>query len=178
MRLPNSTRAIIVLGISLASAPRISAQGHRAGMGRRPPPPHSQPVPQPSRTPLEEFERMSPEEQEKALAKLPPERRQRMEERLRNLRSLSPEQRSNLMLQYGRFNELPPARQEAVRNAWKQFGAQPPKQQQAIRKELRRLAGMSPDKRQTRLDSPAFRRKYPSDEQQIIRDMADVLPPE
>jgi len=151
----------------------MAAQGrHGAGMGRRPRAERSGA----RNTPIEDFERMSPDEQKKALAKLPPERRQKIEEQLQTLKNLTPEQRSNLMQQYNRLNELPPGRQEAVRNALKKFGNQAPERQQAMRDELRALAPMTPEERQTRMGSPEFRNNYNHNEQQIIKDMSDLLP--
>jgi len=162
--------ASLILGTVLA--PGVSAQGRRIAPARHPP----TRGPGEARSPLEEFERMSPEEQQKALDKLPPDRRKKVEERLRKLRNLPPEQRSNLLEQYGRFQELPPERQEAVRAAWKQFASQPPKRRQAMRKELRRLADLPSEDRQMRLNSQQFRNSFDPGEQQIIRDMTDVLP--
>ena len=177
MRFRFSILLSAAFAFSVAFAPSLSAQGRRMGMGK-----HSTSRPQKAgkvaETPLEQFERMSPKEQQKALAKLPPERRRRMEGRLQTLRSLPPEQRSNLMAQYGRFSELSPERQEAVRNAWKEFGTQPPDRKQAMREELRSLGDIPAAERQTRLNNPEVRGKFSPQEQQILKDMSDVLPPE
>lgn len=166
------------LALSLPLPPGLLAQGRRmGGMGRHPSP-RPERVPKAPKTPVDEFEKMSPEQQRKALAKLPPERRQKIEERLQNLRSLTPEQRTALKQEYGRFAELPPARQEAVRNAFKKFGNQPPDRQQSIRDELNHLSGMPPEERSSFMDSKDFRRQYNHNEQQIIKDMSDLLPPQ
>jgi uncharacterized protein DUF3106 len=170
-------RSSILLSLTLFGVvlvPSLSAQGHHVAPPRVPPA-RSQ---TPARSPLEEFERMSPEQQRQALEKLPPERRQKAEERLRKLRNLPPTQRSNLLEQYGRFQELSPERQDAVRAAWKQFAGQPLRRRHAIRKELRSLADLPLAERQSRLGSPEFRSSFKPSEQQIIKDMTDVLPRE
>jgi len=177
MRLRFSILLPAAFAFSAAFAPSLSAQGRRVGMGKHSPP-RAQKSGKAAKTPLEQFERMSPEEQKKALAKLPPERRQRMEERLQGLRNLPPDQRSNLMAQYGRFSELSPERQQAVRNAWKQFGSQTPERQQAMREELRHLGDIPAAERLARLNSPDARGKFSPQEQRMIRDMSDALPPE
>src|SRR6266404_6899960 len=49
---------------------------------------------------VERFLRMSPQDRERALSQLPPERRQQMEQRLRRLEQLTPEQRAQLDRRY------------------------------------------------------------------------------
>jgi hypothetical protein len=176
LRFPILTSA--VLAVSLLTAPPLAAQGRR-GMGpaRRPParPEKAQKGP---KTPVDEFLRMSPDEQKKALDRLPPDQRERLQRRLEAFKQLPPQQRSNLGEQYRRLSELPPDRQEVVRGAFKRFGNQPPERQQAMRQELRQLSGLSPEERQARLDSPEFRSNFNHHEQQIVKDMSHLLPPE
>ena len=176
LRFPILTSA--VLALSLLTVSPLTAQGRRGmGMGRRPParPERAQKGP---RTPVDEFLRMPPEEQRKALDRLPPDQRERLQKRLDAFKQLPPEQRSNLGEQYRRLSELPPERQEVVRSAFKRFGNQPPERQQAMRQELRQLSGLSPEERQARLQSPEFQGNFNHHEQQIIKDMSNLLPPE
>ena len=176
LRFPILVPAALALAL-LASAP-LAAQGRRGmGMGRRPParPERTQKGP---KTPVDEFLRMSPEEQRRALDRLPPDQRERLQKRLDAFKQLPPEQRSNLGEQYRRLSELPPERQEVVRNAFKRFGNQPPERRQEMRRELRQLSDLSPEERQARLDSPEFRNTFNQHEQQIIKDMSHLLPPE
>ena len=177
LRFPILIPAALALVSLLAPAP-LAAQGRRGmGMGRRPParPERAQKGP---KTPVDEFLRMSPEEQQRALDRLPPDQRERLQKRLEAFKQLPPEQRSNLGEQYRRLSELPPERQEVVRNAFKRFGNQPPERRQAMRQELRQLSDLSPEERQARLDGPEFRGKFNQHEQQIIKDMSHLLPPE
>ena len=130
------------------------------------------------RTPIEEFETMSPEQQRKALNGLPPEQRQRLQERLQRFNQLPPEQQQALKSLYNRLHQLPPERQDAVRKSINKFSQQPPQRQQAIREELRSMASMPPDQRQAYVSSPEFRGKLSKKEQEIARDMSEVLPPQ
>src|SRR5271156_3738106 len=66
-------------------------------------------------TPVERWIRMSPAERQRALAKLPPERRQRIQERIRQYQQLSPEERQMLRQRYDRFSELPLEQQNHAR---------------------------------------------------------------
>ena len=70
------------------------------------------PLPAPA---VERFLQMSPEDRERELAKLPPERRQQVEERLSRLQQLPPEQLQNLQDLYPAFMNLRPVRRQAVR---------------------------------------------------------------
>jgi hypothetical protein len=94
---------------------------------------------------------MTPEEREKALARLPPERRAQIEQRLNRLAQLPPEQRAELQQRYQEFQSLPKDRQEAVRL------------------ELQSLRALPPRLRQRRLNSPGFQREYSPEEQRLLR---------
>jgi hypothetical protein len=100
---------------------------------------------------LERWERMTPEQREKALAKLPPERRARVEERLKRLESLPPEDRENLRQRFNEFQSLPQDRRDA------------------LRLEIQALRNMRPVMRRRRVESPEFQRLYSPDEQRILR---------
>lgn len=128
------------------------------------------------RTPIEEFETLTPAEQQKALNRLPPSERQQLEQRLQRFNALPPEQQQALRTLYNRLHQLPPQRQEAVRKAVSKLSQQAPERQQAIRDELRNIAALSPDDRQTRLSSPGFHSQFNKKEQEILRDMLPLLP--
>ena|SRR5580704_10977189 len=169
-----ATYLIAALALVLCGGPEFTygAQGHHAGAGsnRR-----SQDQEQ-DKTPVDEFERMTPQEQQDALAKLPPERRKKVEAQLAHLRSLPPEQRAALRQTYNRLSEFPPERQQQIRKALQKFGSQPADRQEAIRQELKQLNGLAPEDRESRMKSPEFRRSFSHNEQQIVRDMTDLLP--
>ena len=70
------------------------------------------PLPAPA---VERFLQMSPEDRERALSQLTPERRQQVEERLNRLQQLPPEQAQRLQDVYPAFMNLRPVRRQAVR---------------------------------------------------------------
>jgi hypothetical protein len=88
-----------------------------------------QPLPGPD---VQRFLRMSPEERQRALAQLPPERRQQIEENVGRLERLSPEQRAQLERRYQIFEKLPPGRRALVREAIMRLRAMPPAQRKAV----------------------------------------------
>lgn len=95
---------------------------------------------------------MTPEQREKALARLPPERRAQVEQRLNRLAQLPPEQREELQRRYQAFQSLPRDRQDAVRL------------------ELQSLRALPPRLRRQRLLSPGFQREYSPEEQRLLRE--------
>jgi Protein of unknown function (DUF3106) len=168
---------VAALILSLTLAPVVSAGQGRRGGGMKGRAPRSEKASKPAKTPIDDFEKMSPEERQKALDRLPPKQRQQVEERLKNFNQLPPGQQQSLKNMYNRLNQLPPARQEVVRGALTKFAEQPADRQQAMRQELQGMAGLPEQERQARLANPEFRSKFNGQEQGIVRDMSDLLPP-
>jgi hypothetical protein len=148
------------------SLPVMAAQEHRAA----PKPARAAPAPRaapnaPRKTPqgipgrpLERFENMTPEQREKALSRLPPERRADIERRLNRLERLPAEQRAELQQRYQRFQSLPVERRVAVRS------------------ELQNLRTMPPAMRRQRLNDPGFQQQYSPEEQALLRESLGQKP--
>jgi hypothetical protein len=171
--------ALCALACGIIFGSTAWAQGRRGGISH---PPGSQgqsrgaTADRLAQTPIEEFETMPPEEQRKALNRLPPDQRQRLQERLQRFNQLPPEQQRALKDLYNRLHQLRPERQDAVRKSLNKFSQEPAERQQAMRQELRSMASMSAGERKTRASTPEFRRKFSKKDQDIIRDMSEVLP--
>ena len=171
---------LLALLVSLAVAPSALAQ--RRGRVPPPPPPRvenrAETRPEPTKTPIDEFERMTPEERQKALDRLPPQQRKKLEERLKKFNQLPPEQQQVLKNMYNRLNQLPPERQTTVRQAINKFSKEPADRQRAMRDELRSLAALPPQDRESTLSSKDLKSRFSGKEQQIMRQMSDLLPPD
>jgi phage-related protein len=165
--------ACAAFALCLAFSPAEAEQGRQGGGKPSKPPKASKNV----GTPIDEFMRMSPAEQQKALDRLPPEQRKRFQERLQKFNQLPPGQQQTLRNMYDRLHQLPPERQQVVRKSLNQFSQQPPDRRQAMRQELKSLAPLDAEERAARMSSPEFREKFSGKEQGIIRDMADLVPP-
>jgi hypothetical protein len=100
---------------------------------------------------VERFAQMSPEQREKALARLPPARRQQIEQRLQAYEKLSPQQKQRLQERLEAFQSLPPNRRVAVRQ------------------ELQYLRSLPPAQRRARLRGPAIEQNFSPEEQQLLR---------
>jgi Protein of unknown function (DUF3106) len=169
-----------LLGLSLA--PSAFAQRRGGGMTRpnppRPaPPPKNQKAEKAEKTPIDEFQTMSPQERQKALDRMPPAQRKKFEERLQKFNELPPEQQRTLKNMYNRLHELPPGRQDAVRKSMNQFSEQPVERRQVMRQELKSIGELPEQDRAARLASPEFRSRFSHKEQDIIRNMSELLPP-
>jgi hypothetical protein len=127
-------------------------------------------------TPIDQFEGMPPEQQQRALERLPPGQRQKLQERLRRFNQLPREQQQTLRNLYNRLHQLPPGRQESVRKAINRFSEQAPDRQRAMRDELRSMAALPKPDREARMASPEFRNNFSRREQGIVKDMLPVLP--
>jgi hypothetical protein len=84
---------------------------------------------------FQRFQQMSPEERERALSKLPPDRRARIEQQLR------------------RYESLTPAQKDFVNRRLEMLRSLPPQRQAAVRQELQRLRGLHPAQRKSALNS-------------------------
>jgi hypothetical protein len=156
-----SGRTFLVIAAMLVSDPSAFA--------RRPPR-------TPPKTPIDEFERMSPEQRQRALNRLPPAQRTKLEERLQRFHQLPPEQQGALRNLYNRLHELPPNQQESVRKAINRFSDQAPNRQRAMREELRSMAALPAPDRDAHMASREFRQSFSRREQGIVRDMLPLLP--
>jgi hypothetical protein len=171
MRLSGSSVAFAVLMLCLGSCLAAPAQSWQGGAKR---PKAAKNV----RTPIDEFMRMSPEERQKALDRLPPQKRRRLQDRLERFNQLPQQQQQTLRAMYGRLNQLPPERQQVIRKSLNQFSQQSQERRQAMRRELRGMAPLDAGDREARMSSPEFQGKFSEKERGIIRDMSELLPPQ
>lgn len=168
--------------IVLALAVVLPAAGSAAEQPKENPPQRRALAPPPIRPAhpnppaFERLNRMSPEQRQKVLDRLPPERRKKVEEQLDRFNKLSPEEKSKLQQQYEAFRQLPPERQESVRRTWRDFNSLPEDRRIAVRQEIGRMRRLTPSERKARIDSEAFRGMYSANEQQVIANMADLIP--
>jgi len=132
--------AVIVLAMCVAAPP---AFGQAKGAPRPPA------LPGPA---LQRLAQMTPQQRQKALSRLPPERRARIEEELDRLEKLPPDQRARLLQRYDEFQGLPRDRQAAVRS------------------ELQALRKLPTPQLRDRLNSPEFKQQFSPEEQRLLRE--------
>lgn len=127
------------------------------------------------RTVVDKWNRMSPEERQKALASMPPDRRQKIEEQLNQYKNLTPAERRELRARLAVFNQLSPEKQNQARRLFQQFGKLPADRQTPVRAEFENLRSMPESERNARLNSDEFRNKYNSNEQGFLRNLSGLL---
>lgn len=124
---------------------------------------------------IERWNRMTPEERGRALAKLPPERRRELQLKLQEFRNLPPEQKQQLGERYRAFSQLPPEQQNHARELFRQFNSLPEDRRPLVKQEYEQLRAMPESERNVRMNSEAFRNRYSSSEQQMLRDLSQTF---
>ena len=126
-------------------------------------------------TPIERWNRMTPEERRRALGKLPPERRREIEDKLQKLRNLPPQERQQLRDRYQTFSQLPPEQQNRARVLFRQFNSLPPDRRPIVRQEFESLRSLPESERRMRLNSSEFRTRFTASEQELLQDLTQVF---
>jgi hypothetical protein len=123
-------------------------------------------------TPLERWNRMTPEQRQRMLAQMSPERRRELQEKLQRYRRLPPQERQQLRERYQAFSQLPPDQQNHARELFHQFNSLPEDRRPIVRQEYEQLRSMSESERSARMASEAFRSRFDPAEQQMLQDLA------
>lgn len=101
---------------------------------------------------LERFQKMSPDQRQKEMAKLPPAQRERMERQLE------------------RFEKMPPAQREQALKRLEALHKLSPQRRAAVTDELQNLRSMPPAERKTRLDSDEIKHNFSPDERKLLHE--------
>ena len=155
----------------LLLAPYLYGQRVRGGFGSR----EEGPRAHAHRNALDRWNQMTPEQRQRALAKLPPERRKRIQNRIEEFNRLPKEQQQQLRERYHQFLQLPPEKQDLVRKEIRQFNQLPDERRQTLTKEFEQLRGMPDAERKSRLDSEDYKNKFSPEERQILQDLSGSL---
>jgi hypothetical protein len=167
--------------IALLAATSVLAQRGMIRAERFADPPHPKPTPKQrpkpkaKETPIEKWNRMTPEERQRALEKLPPERRREIQQKLQQFHSLPPAERQQLQQRYQAFSQLPPEQQAHARELFKQFNGLPEDRRPMVRQEFEQLRSMPESERSSRMNSEAFRGRFTPSEQQMLQDLTRVF---
>ena len=184
MRLPNSILRVPVLTVALTLCFGSFAWAQRPHPEATKPPAHppnnkGKPGKGPgpgakNGSPIVEFLRMSPQQREKALKNLPPERRRNIEDRLARYDAAPPEQKARLE----RLWSLPPERQQHIRQSMQEVRDMPIERRRPMNQQIRRLQGMTPAEREEYFNSAEFHNRFTPREQEMMRDLSEILPPD
>ena len=157
-----------------AAASDVFAQAHGGVMPNRVPPPKPQRAEKMARAehPLDRWMAMPPEQRERAMAKLPPERRANLDARLAKWAAMTPEQKERAR----DFAAMPVDQRKIVTQHAEWMQTLPQDRRQIVRKEINSLQHLSPEARQAELESPSFSRRFDASEREHIAKMIPVMP--
>ena len=167
-------RRIFAILCLFALVPANSVFAQR-GMGREPGAGKRQKEKKGKETPIERWNRMTPEERRRALGKLPPARRREIEEKLQKFRNLPPQERQQLSDRYQAFSQLPPEQQNRARTLFRQFNSLPPDRRPVVRQEFESLRSLPDSERRLRVNSSEFQTRFTASEQQMLRDLSQIF---
>jgi hypothetical protein len=140
-------------------------------------PARCQPPQQTRETPIDRWNRMSPEERERELAKLPPERARLIRQRIRRYNQMNEQEKEGLRDRYEIFSQLPAEKQQIVRQRLGEFRQLPVARRPVVHGEVQHLRSLPDAQREARLNSDEFRSRFSPQEQQIIHDLTEYLQP-
>ena len=132
---------------------------------------------------LRRYGRMSPEEQNRALAadpqfqQLPPERQQKLRERLQQFNGLPQERKQQILDRMEFFEHLAPEQKDKLRQYADSFHQLPEERRHMMHRALKNLREMSPEERERVLNSPRFSQNFSASEIEILRGMSQFNPP-
>jgi hypothetical protein len=99
---------------------------------------------------LDRFSKMSPKEREKALSKLPPQRRAVFEQRLEQ------------------YEKLPPEEKARERQLVEEMESLPKDRQNAVKQEIQRIRALPGPQRLRALSGEDFKQRFAPDEQKVV----------
>jgi len=115
---------------------------------------------------------MTPADREKEIQKLPPDRQEKVRQQLQRYDQLPAERKALLQ----RLWDLPQGRRQQVRQSMQDFQTQPPERKRVMWQQLQKVHEMEPGEREVYFDSPEFKSQYSKDEQEIMKNMSEILP--
>jgi hypothetical protein len=116
----------------------------------------------------------TPQQRERALAKLPPERQTAIRKQLEWFDSLPKAQQDEQIRRLERFASLPPDQQVIVRLQVAALAKLPPARRQAIQRALGMLQSLPYPQRAVRMNNPAFKSRFSPEELSIIEDLSNA----
>jgi phage-related protein len=155
--------------------PKAPAEAHPNVSAKPLPPSASKKSPEaPSASPqyLDRLLKLTPEQRNKALGSLPPQRRALILSKLEDYQKLPPELRQRELDRLQRLQQLPPQKRAQVRNSLRQFQAVPQPRHRQMQQQINQLAALPEPDRRALMNSEEFRSKYTPAEQQIIEDVS------
>ena len=118
--------------------------------------------------------KMTPDEREKALSIVAPQRREQLLNRIENFQKQKPEQQERKIRQLERLNALPLDEQVRVRQSLKDQQDLPQDRKKAVNQELQRMSVMGDEEKQYHMNTDEFRSRFSPSEQEMLGNLTKV----
>jgi hypothetical protein len=132
-------------------------------------------IPNPD-NPVDRLLRMTPDQRERALEKLPPQQQANIRKWLENFDKQPQAQRERRLQQLNELWSLPSDKRQLVSQQIKAFDALPPDRLAIVRQAYVNLSRMTPEERDDRLARPQFRSRFTPAELQILSVLPQYYP--
>ena len=120
---------------------------------------------------------MAPEERERAIEKLPPERQEQARKQFDWFDHMSKEDQKAVLDRFSRYDALTPEQQRAFKQQLQALGKLEPDRRRLVGLAVRQLETKSEAERTVMLNSERFKTMFTPEEQQIISDLSTVIFP-
>ncbi len=128
-------------------------------------------------SPASRLFRAGPEERERALEKLPPRQQEQIRKNLAWFDGLPKADQTTILKRAERYEALSPEARQTFNQQFRAWQQLPQDRRQAVAAALRRLQTLSDDQRNAVLSSAPFRERFSSEEQKLIADLSQLMPP-
>ncbi len=125
--------------------------------------------------PAERLYRMTPDQRERALEKLPAAQQERIRTQLKWFDSLGPVQQQVVLNRAERLAALPPEKRREVVLSMQEFNRLDPDRRPQVGNALRRLQNATEEQRKAFFDGPVFHQDFTAEEQKILLDLSLIM---
>jgi hypothetical protein len=125
---------------------------------------------------IQRFLRMTPQEREIAIDKMPVAQQEAIRRNVANFDALPAEERERRLRLFAAVSNLPRDQQDVVNQRIKEFQQLGPERKRAIQIAYFLLSGKTEDERRAIIDSPEFKERFTPTEQQIVTDLVKYYP--
>lgn len=131
------------------------------------------PIPGPQ---VQRFLRLTPQEREIAIDKMPIASQQRMRQAAERWDALPADERNRQLKLFDSLSSLPKDKQELVNQRIGEFQQLGPERKLAVRRVYQLLSGKTEEQRRALIDSAEFKERFTPREQQIVVDLVKYYP--
>jgi hypothetical protein len=125
---------------------------------------------------IQRFLRMSPQERDIAIDKLPIPQQENLRKMLERFDAQPPEERERQLKLFELLSKLPKEQQDLINQRIREMNQLAPDRRGPIQRAYWMLSDQSEDERRTTMNDPAFKERFTPMEQQIITDLVKYYP--